>query len=407
MNRCPIGLVCLFVFAAWPPGAVLGQKPGAPAGPLERFDRIMGNVLRENHIAGAALAIAADGKLVLARGYGLANRASNEPVRPDHLFCTGSVSKAIDAVAALKLVQDGKLDLDAPLVKVLSRFKPMGKVVDPRVRKMTVRHLLYHAAGWDVKQRGQPPTSMVEKARALGVKGRLTTEICYRIALTERLDFAPGTESRYSNFGFNVLHLVIQEASGEDFEAYVRERVLAPMGVTRMRMERKDYLPGEVRRYGKAARKEVKGGYPVETTDRDYGGNWVASAPDLVRFLTALDGSRGKRFLTPRTVAQMLAPPPPPFKKTLRPTDLHVGLGWERVQRVGAGWQYSKAGGREGVAAWVEHLPGGVSFALLFNTSFDKEAAGGFMGGAHKRVRDAIRQVKKWPARDLFRQEAK
>ncbi len=199
---------------------------------------------------------------------------------------------------------------------------------------------------------------------------------------------------------------MIQEASGEDFEAYVRQRVLAPMGITRMRMERKDYLPGEVRRYAAAGRKEVKGGYPVETTGRDYGGNWVASAGDLVRFLTALDGSRGKRVLQPRTLGQMLAPPPPPYKKSLRPIDLHVGLGWERVQRVGKGWQYSKAGGRAGVAAWIEHLPEGVSFALLFNTGFDKGAAEGFMGGAQKRIAGAIRQVKKWPPRDLFQQEA-
>jgi N-acyl-D-amino-acid deacylase len=103
---------------------------------------------------------------------------------------------------------------------------------------------------------------------------------------------------------------VVEEASGESFEKYVRERVLAPMGITRMRMERKDYGPGEVRRYAAGGRKEVKGGYPVpagETTDREYGGNWVASAPDLVRFLTALDGSRGKPFLKRQTTAQMLA----------------------------------------------------------------------------------------------------
>jgi hypothetical protein len=169
------------------------------------------------------------------------------------------------------------------------------------------------------------------------------------------------------------------------------------MGITRMRMERKDFGPGEVRRYAAGGKKEVKGGYPVpagETTDREYGGNWVASAPDLVRFLTALDGSRAKPFLKPKTRAKMLAPPPPPFKRVLKATDLHVGLGWERVQRIGKGWQYSKAGGRAGVSAWIEHLPDGGSWAVLFNTSFDKEEAG-LMGAAQKRIPVAIRQVKK------------
>jgi CubicO group peptidase (beta-lactamase class C family) len=410
MNRCLISLACLFV--SWPAGTALAQKPPArkPAAPLQRFHTIMRDIMRKHQIAGAALAIAVDGRLVLARGYGLANVAKGERVRANHLFCTASVSKAVDAVAVLKLAEDGKLDLDAPLMKVLARLRPLGKVVDPRVHKITVRHLLSHAAGWDVSKRGQPPASMLKQARALGVKGRISPEICYRIALTERLDFAPGTDSRYSNFGFNVLHLVVEEASGEGFEKYVRERVLAPMGIKRMRLEREDYGPGEVRRYAAGGRKELKGGYPVpagETADRASGGNWVASAPDLVRFLTALDGSRGKPFLKRKTVAEMLAPPPPPFKRVRRATDLHVGLGWERVRRVGKGWQYSKAGGRAGVRAWIEHLPEGISWAVPFNTSFDKDGSGTLMGEAQKRIPEAIRQVKTWPARDLFQRKAR
>ena len=192
MNRFLIDLVVLLICCS--ANSACAQKgPLTPAGPLKRFDTLMENILREEQIAGASLAIAVDGRLVLARGYGFADVSKKEPVRPDHLFCIASVSKAIDAVAVLKLVDEGKLDLDEPLMKVLARFKPMGKIIDPRVRKITVRHLLFHAAGWDVKIRGQPPTSMVEKARALGVTGRVSTEICYRIALTERLDFAPGT----------------------------------------------------------------------------------------------------------------------------------------------------------------------------------------------------------------------
>src|SRR5271165_6614686 len=97
VNHCLISLACLCVLAAWPLSTAPAQK--APAGPLMRFDRLMQNILREEQIAGAALAIAVDGRLVLARGYGLANVAANEPVRPNHLFCIASVSKAIDAVA--------------------------------------------------------------------------------------------------------------------------------------------------------------------------------------------------------------------------------------------------------------------------------------------------------------------
>jgi hypothetical protein len=182
------------------------------------------------------------------------------------------------------------------------------------------------------------------------------------------------------------------------------------MGITRMRLELKDYGPGEVRRYAAGGRKELKGGYPVyagQKADRESGGNWVASTADLVRFLTALDGSRGKPFLKGKTLAQMFAPPPPPYKRTLRATDPHVGLGWDRVQRVGKSWHYSKNGGRPGVSAWIEHLPDGVSWAVLFNTSSDKEQGETALAAARKRIPGAIGQVKAWPARDLFERKAK
>lgn len=405
MTRWTTSLACLLAAAAVSLAA-LRPTQGRPAGgPLKRFDTILEGILRDHKVAGASLAIAKDGRLVLARGYGLADVAKNEPVRPDHLFCIASVTKSVTAVAVLKLVEEGKLGLDDTMVSVLKRHQPLGEVIDPRVRQITVRHLLHHAAGWDVAKRGQPPASMVKKARELGVWGPLTTAICYRIALGERLDLAPGTDNRYSNFGFTVLRLVVEEASGQDYESYVRAKVLAPMGIRRMRLELRDYGPGETRRYDVGGRKLLKGGYPVhrgERADREPGGNWVASASDLVRFVTALDGSRGKPFLKRRTTAEMLAVPPPPYKKALRPADPHVGLGWDRVQKVGGDWRYSKNGGRPGVSAWLEHLPGGVSWAVLFNTSADKEGDGTPLREARQRIPAAVEQVKAWPKRDLF-----
>jgi CubicO group peptidase (beta-lactamase class C family) len=385
--------------------------PGKPSNPaaadLKEFDARMRQILRDYRMAGASLAIARDGKLLLARGYGLANVARKERLRPDHLLCIGSVTKPVTAVAILKLVDEGKLRLDARVVDVLKDFKPIGKVVDPRLRDVTVRQLLYHAGGWDASKSGQPPNSLRRLAKQLGVKGALTPAVCYRLALGRKLDFTPGTESHYSNWGFIVLRLVVEKVSGQGYEQYVKQKILKPMGITRMRMEprKPQFAPGESRRYAAGGQKEVPGGadYPESA------GNWIASAPDLARFLTALDGSRGKPFLSARMRAQMLAPPPPPYRKNgKRPgaTDPHVGLGWDLARKVGTAWRYNKNGGRPGVLAWIEHLPGGVSWVVLFNTSPPKEGESGVKGHPLATARDkiplAIRNVKVWPKRDLF-----
>jgi CubicO group peptidase (beta-lactamase class C family) len=411
MKRWLIRLVCPVVAAVLPLGPALAQD--APARrPLKRFDTIMEDLLRKHRVAGAALAIAVDGKLVLARGYGLANVAANEPVRPNHLFCTGSVTKSVTAVAVLHLVEQGKLALDDPMMVVLKDLKPLGEVVDRRLRKVTVRQLLNHSGGWDERTSGRIVSQpMLRRARARGIKGRVSDADWYRLALSEqRLDFDPGTECRYHNFGFIILRLVIEQASGQPYEKYVRQEVLAPMGIRRMRLELTDYGPDEVRRYDVGGRKELRGGYPIhpgDTGEERSGGNWMASAPDLVRFLTALDGSRGKPFLKRKTMAQMLALPPPPFKRALRATDVHFGLGWDVAQRVGQAWRYGKAGGRPGVSAWIEHQPDGVDWAVVFNTSSDKESKQTAVSEARKRIPEAINQVRAWPARDLFKGKAK
>ena len=107
-------------------------------------------------VPGGALAVAKDGKLVVAKGYGWANVAARQPVTMDSLFCLASVSKAVTSVAVMRLVQDGKLSLDDRVYRLLGRPKPLeGFQLDPRVKDITVRHLLLHAAGFDPRKGGE------------------------------------------------------------------------------------------------------------------------------------------------------------------------------------------------------------------------------------------------------------
>ena len=121
------------------------------------FDDIMNAALRDRNIPGGALAIAKDGKLLVARGYGVANVQTGEPVTLDTLFSTATVTRTITAVAVLSLVDRGKLSLDDPVYPLLGKPRPLGgPTIDTRVEKITVRHLLLHAGGWNTKYQSDP-----------------------------------------------------------------------------------------------------------------------------------------------------------------------------------------------------------------------------------------------------------
>ena len=122
---------------------------GDPVPGMEVFDNHIPVLMEEFHITGDAIAVVKDGRLVLARGYGLADVERGEPVQPDSLFRIAGVSKPITAVAVLKLVEEGRPDLEASAFRILDQFQvPEGSTTDPRIFDVTVRQLLQHSGGW-------------------------------------------------------------------------------------------------------------------------------------------------------------------------------------------------------------------------------------------------------------------
>ncbi len=367
-------------------------KQGARVG-LARIDQIFEEVMDEHQIAGGTMAIAKDGRLVLARGYGLADVAAGRSVTAETLFSLGSVTKSVSAVAALKLIEEGKLDLEGRLMDLLADIKPGRgqRVADPHFRLITVHHLLYHGSGLahntirpDTKGAGDEDEGGDDDVIAV-----------YRAAMTRPLDFAPGSEHRYSNVGYLVLRLVIERAAGQPYEPFVRERILKPMGITRMVLETPEPIAGETRRYVI----RPSGRRPAPHVPH----NWLATPTDMVRFLTALTGSRGRRLLSKKTTDLMLAVPPPPIKPGRE--GRHVGLGWDIVRAVDGDYQFSKNGGKVGVSAWLEHLPGGIDWAFMINTSVGPNAeAKGPTAPREiiRRIDEAALSLRQWPELDLF-----
>ena len=388
------------------PTPAAAQPADAPmtgkAGPgLEPLDATVQQIMKRHGFPGAALAVTKGGKLVHARGYGWANVEARTRVEPDTLFGVASLSKAITAVAVLKLVEQGKLGLDDRVFQVIKHIKPpRGTRVDPRLDAITVRQLLNHSGGWDREKSGDPVNRITQLQYQGGGRVPLSAEYLIAHVMGLPLDFDPGTDSKYSNIGYVILGEVVETASGRPYEQFVKDNVLIPAGAKRATLHPRTgkYLPSEARRYLAGTETELPGWGQKYL---DASGGWAASAVDLARFLTALDGSRGEPLLKPETLRLMTDPPPPPLKP--RPDGTYFGLGWDRAVRTDAGPGYFKNGNWYGMRCAMARRPNGVAWALLFNASADGDAADAqALTEAVKEVRANIEKLGAYPDIDLF-----
>lgn len=372
------------------------------AGPgLESIDRAVTDMMRRHEIPGASLAIAHHGALALARGYGWADRDRRVSAKPETLFALASVSKSLTAVAILKLVEQGRLDLDAHAFELLDQLRPLpGDSPDPRLARITVRQLLYHAGGWDRTKSGDPNGFSERVAERMKVPLPISPEQLARYMMGQKLDFDPGSRTVYSNFGYILLGMIVEKVEGRPYARAMRRLTIEPMGLERIRLDRvrgSGYLPEEAHRYGPMGREDRQGGHlPITMAS----GGWLATPTEMVRFLTALDGSRGGRFLAEPLYRAMLSPPPPPASP--RPDGGHFGMGWDQVRESPRGLSYRKNGGLLGVHGWLEHRDDGVDWALFWNGGrVEDEEKKAVPKAVVKRVGDAISEVRTWPAIDL------
>jgi N-acyl-D-amino-acid deacylase len=393
---------------------------GAHDGNLAAFDEMMVEFVTRHDVPGAALAVAKDGRLVYARGFGLADVENGQPVLPTSRFRIASLSKPITAAAILRLVQEGKLRLDDRLLRVLKLNPPLptGKRVDPRLADVTIRHLLQHRGGWDRGKSFDPMTDSWRVARATGSGPPARPTDIIRFMTTRRLDFTPGTRYTYSNYGYCLLGRVIESVTGKPYDEYVREAILAPLGVRNMQLGKTlaaDRAAGEVKYYGYRGRtatavvgpdlgKKVPwpyGGWYLEAMDAH--GGWIASAPELVRFVAAFDCPDRCPILNAESVRTLFAPPPGKAGHLAngRPKEVYYACGWS-VRRLGGGKVNAWHDGLlDGTAALLVRRWDGLAWAVLFNTHCDPE--GRYLGALiDPLVHEAADHVKVWPTRDLF-----
>jgi CubicO group peptidase (beta-lactamase class C family) len=410
-------VICIFVVCftgRLARAAAAGQLPvtGNPEPRLEAFDRLMLTFMQEHDVYGASLAIARNGKMVYARGFGYADLASHQPVEPGSLFRIASVSKPFTSAAILQLQERGKLKLDESAFRFigLSPHLEKGAKVDPRLWHVTIRQLLHHMGGFDRGASFDPMFRPIQISRAMGTKSPAMPREIIRYMMGRPLDFDPGSREAYSNFGYCVLGRVIEKASGMSYAAYVRSQVLQPLGIYHMRMGRsleQDRAKEEVHYYprGNAHVKSVYGddktvpvaygGWCIEAMDSH--GGWIASAPELVQFAGSLGDPERCPFLGAKSIHEMfLRPRDTGYSADGTPKAAYYADGWE-VRPVGNGKaNFWHAGLLDGTASLLVHRYDGITWAVLFNGDYDAnhQYLGDLIDPLLHPVADGI---KRWP----------
>jgi CubicO group peptidase (beta-lactamase class C family) len=385
---------------------------------LAIFDDIMVKFLVDHQVPGAALAIAKDGRLVYARGFGVADPQLGLPVEPRMRFRIASISKPITAAMILRLIEQGVLKMDDNPFAVLKIALPAD--ADPRLHKVTIKHLLQHTGGWDREKSFDPMfrTAQIAKAQRIAPPAKPLDIIQY---MTQRkLDLDPGERYAYANFGYCILGRVIEKVTVQSYEAAVQKHLFDPLGIHDAQLGQTLLTAkNEVRYFDEKNRmaKAVLGPNLGKPAPLPYGawclesmdshGGWIASAPDLVRFASAFQAPERCKILKPESIKMMFARPDGPAgrDKDGKPRDFYYGCGWQ-VFRKGDAEKFSAwhAGGLAGSSTELVLRADGLCWAILFNTR--KNANNQELVELAAPLLDrAARQVKRWPERNLFDSE--
>lgn len=357
-----------------------GPEPGGVT-PQESFERVVTALMTKWNIPGGAVALARDGVPVMTAAYGTADKAASSPVTDDSLFRIASLSKPVTAAAILKLREAGLVDLGARVFDILDDVvPPEGSTPDHRLAAVTVLDLLRHSGGWDRALSFDPMFRSREIAAAFGVDPPADAAAIVRYMAGQPLDWDPATKYAYSNFGYCLLGRIVEKATGQAYDEYVKAAVLTPAGAAGMRLGRSleaDRAAGEVAYYDYSGAPLAEsvfptgpdevpwpyGGFAIEPMDAH--GGWLASARDLLRFVLAVDGRTATPdVLQPASIALMVERPP---LAEYSGAATFYALGWQ-VRPTGGDANWWHTGSLPGTATILVRTANALSWVALFNS---------------------------------------
>ncbi len=299
------------------------EAVGMSAEGLAQVAERMDALVADGAVPGMAAMVARGGKLVFEHHTGLLDVETGAPLQADSLLRIYSMTKPITSVAAMQLVEEGRLELDAPVARFFPEWNAMRVFADgepaPVETQVTARHLLMHTSGLSYGYYGDTPVDRMYRAAGLiddwDYLTRDTRELVAKLADIPLL-FEPGTRWHYG-FSTDVLGHLIERVSGQPLDAFLEERIFGPLGMADSYF---DVPPEAVSRFGtnhyvrdgKVTVQDNPRQDPefIGVTFLSGGGGLVTTAENYMRFCLMLAGGgelHGKRVLKPETVAEMTA----------------------------------------------------------------------------------------------------
>lgn len=299
------------------------------------------------NVPALSIAITKGEKLVYVKAYGLADKEKSQKADTGDLYRLASLSKQLTSVAIMKLLQQGKISLDATIFGAGGLLgEKYGKLpYGPHITEITVSQLLHHTSGGWGNSNNDP----------MFMNASLSTDELITWTLNNMpLSHTPGSYYDYSNFGYCLLGRIIEKITGQTYEAAVKTLVLTPMGITDMTISGNtlaDRLPKEVKYYGQY--NEDPYAYNIRRMDAH--GGWLSTAKDLARFLVYVDGFPLRPdIISSQTLTTMITP---------SAVNSEYACGWAVN-----GSNYYHQGSLPGTATEQARTSDGYNFVILTNT---------------------------------------
>ena len=356
------GILCLRIAA---------QTPADPR--FEALARLTEAKLKEHGVPGVALGIVADGRTTI-RGLGITNVEDPLPVTEHTVFPIASISKTFAATAMMRLVEQGKIDLRAPVRSYIPEFRVRDEAVS---RDVTPWHLLTHLGGWE--------------GQVSGPHRRTETLKNFIGTITDLMQIAPpGQAWSYNNAGFSIAGRVIETVTGTSINRAIRDLVFQPLGLEHAGTTAGDFIvqrfaAGHTTRDGKTTLQR-----PFSPSASVTAGGVGLCMTDLLAYARFHLGdgtaATGERMLRHESLEQMRA-----LQQRKQGTDDEIGLAWH-IRRVGPVRTFGHGGTLGGHILLLEIVPErNFAIAILTNSNtgwrliqdVEREALKSYLGAAY------------------------
>jgi CubicO group peptidase (beta-lactamase class C family) len=317
---------------------LLQPVSGSNADLVRAVDSQVRAEMKRQNIAGCAVMVTKQGKVLHSKGYGKANLEWNLDAKPNTIFKIGSISKPVLALAVMRLVEEGKFEIESPIGQVLPGAPESWNAI-------RIRHLLNHTSGLPRELPGWSPTRAFDEPT-------LRT-----MAFQLKPDFEPGTQHRYCNSGYFLLASIIQQVTGGPWENWVEKEVFQRAGMKHSRTTAYTAIvPNRASGYQWKDNRWINDSH-IESVRPS--GAFLSSIDDLGRFDLAL---RAGKIVKPQTFERMIEP-----TRLSDGSEVPYGLGFittTTTQGKVYGHNGAITGFRSGYLRWVDR---DVSVALLTN----------------------------------------